>query len=119
MKWTKATRTILFGVAALALSHQMALADPVTLVCTNPYQPANAPFTMIVDQAQGTVTISNPAEGSASANSATYPATFNPQQVTFVANDWNYTMDRVSGSVTAAQPGVAMHFPCQVGKAQF
>jgi hypothetical protein len=119
MKSTDAAQTVLWGAAILAVSCHAALADPITLVCTNPQQPGNAPFTMVVDQARGNVTINNPAQGTAPANSATYAATFTPQQVSFVGNSWDYTMDRVSGVVTAAQSGVALHFACQVGKTQF
>src|SRR5690242_5204081 len=110
MRWTNAAQTVLAGMTALAISHQPALASPATLVCTNPQQPGNAPFTIVVDQAQGNVTINNPAQGEAPANSATYPATFSAQQITFVSNSWDYTIDRVSGVVTAAQSGVALHF---------
>ena len=114
-------RRLIWAAAALmAASCHVAVADPATLIGTNPQQPANAPFTMIVDQAQGSVTINNPAQGSSPASSTTYPAIFDAQQVTFVAaNSWNYTMDRVSGLVTASQPGVALHFSCQIGKTQF
>lgn len=106
-------------IIALGFSCQIALAEPTRLTCTNPAQPDNAPFAIILDQAGGKVTISNPAQHSAPANSRTYAATFGAHEIHFVANDWTYTIDRTSGIATAAATGAAMHFPCQVSKALF
>ncbi len=117
MRWTPIK--IPLAIIALGFSCQIALTEPTRLTCTNPAQPDNAPFAIILDQAGGKVTISNPAQQSAPANSRTYSATFGAHEIHFVANDWNYTIDRTSGIVTAAASGTAMHFPCQVSKAQF
>jgi hypothetical protein len=44
-----------FTLVALTVSFQTAVAAATTLVCTNPYQPNNVPFTIDLDQIQSTV----------------------------------------------------------------
>jgi hypothetical protein len=107
------------AIIALGFGCEVALAEPTRLSCTNPAQPDNAPFAIILDQTGGKVTISNPAQQSTPANSRTYAATFGANEIRFLVNDWTYTIDRTSGVVTAAASGTAMHFPCQVAKRQF
>jgi hypothetical protein len=103
-----------FTLVALPVGLQTAVAAATTLVCTNPYQPNNVPFTIDLDQIQNTLTINNPG------NSTKYKATFAAKKIMFNTGDWAYTIDRVTGTTTAnGSGGVAMNFPCHVGTAQF
>lgn len=105
---------LVFTVVALIFSYQAAQAAPITIICTNPYQPNQVPFTIDLDQVENTVTIRNPG------NSTKYRATFDAKTIKFNTGDWAYTIDRLTGTTTASGAGgVVMNFPCHVGKVQF
>ncbi len=111
------------GIAILAMSCQAVLADTVTLICDNPYHPDNPPFTLELDQAQGTVTQTFSATQYSPAGSSKYAATFDAREIKYTIGDFAYAIDRVTGNLTATSnpgnPRVVMNFPCHVGKTQF
>ena len=105
---------LVFTIVALMVSYQTAQSAPITIICTNPYQPNNVPFTIDLDQIESTVTINNPGD------STKYRATFDAKTIKFNTGNWAYTIDRVTVTTTAnGAGGVIMNFPCHVGKAQF
>lgn len=111
------------GMAILAMPCRAALADTVTLICDNPYHPDNPPFTLELDQTQGIVTQTNSATQYSPAGSSKYAATFDAREVKYTIGDFAYTIDRVTGNLTATSnpgsPRVVMNFPCHLGKTQF
>ena len=116
-----AVRWTLWGMAALAISCQAALAKPTTLICNN----ANGTFTIDIDEARHTVTMND------ARNLGTVAAVFNSKKITFTEvqapggdpqNNWNYTIDRLTGIVSMiTDPGLRFPnlFTCHVGKSQF
>jgi hypothetical protein len=107
--------------SAQDLGAMAALADPVTLICNNPYQPGTAPFTIDLDQAESAVTQSVPASPNVAASSTKMPATFDSKEIKYNVGSWAYTINRVTGNVSAVDGNgrTAMNFPCHVGKTQF
>ena len=61
-----------------------------------------------------------PSSPNVAASSAKYPATFDSKEIKYNTGAWLYTIDRVTGNVSAdGGGGVVMNFPCHVGKTQF
>ena len=97
-----------------------AATTPITFVCSNPYQPGGPPFTIDLDPAHRAVTQSVSASQNVPASSTKYAATFDARKIKYSAGSWTYTIDRMTGDVSADGGGsVVMNFPCHVGKAQF
>ncbi len=133
-------RTALFGIV-MATASGAALADPTILSC-NTSNPQNAPVTYMLNEAQGTVTVTLPAfeypDGSGTVPERTYvvSAKFSPYVIIFSfrdqvpgqpnqRTDYNETINRTTGVITydaAVYNGQNSepHFPgtmtCQVGK---
>ena len=114
-------RTILLGMSLVMPAWLDAMAEATTLVC------GDLPFTLIVDQTGGTVTMNTPARqlGSipVSPRSDTYPATFDGNEINFTipggTNPTHYKIDRITAMATASTGGALQNYQCHVGKRQF
>lgn len=146
--WNSVTAPALFGVAALAISSQAAIATPTTLVCSNDTRPDFGGMTVDLDEAGGTATINYPARTEYRVSPPqTYPAhsvgpfraTFDVKQVVFDQQDQtgsialyaHYTIDRLTGALfefssmyapfnqAGPRDRVVYQYTCHVGHPQF
>jgi hypothetical protein len=114
-----ATTGWLLGVALLLTGSTAALAETTTLICPNPSFPNDPPFTIGLDEAQGTVTWSFAGKQYVPAYSNTYSATFDAREIKFVAGPSAVTVDRVTGNASIINGTLVMNLTCHVGKPQF
>jgi hypothetical protein len=121
---------MLLGMAILVMASQAAMAKTTTLICNadaaNLWK-ADEPTTIELNEAQSSVavhfsavtSIVDPIRMPAHA-SGPRPATFAADTISFSDQGFNYTLNRLTGSLSRLFRGdVAMRWTCQPGKKQF
>jgi hypothetical protein len=107
---------VLVALAMLVANSQLAMAAVATLVCTNNQRPSDPPFTIDLDQANGTVTYNN------NGVLNKIPATFDAKEITYTVGTWTTTISRLTGIITSRtteDTSVVLHDTCHVATAQF
>jgi hypothetical protein len=134
--WAGAARRLLLGIAALLVTSTAALADPTTLICDTHESNQAGPFTVDLNEAQSTVSFhssglapSGGYPGTSGVTRGPFPASFNPNTITFADDSPDavstYIINRVAATVEETDVGKAVSmtwhsvWTCQVGKAQF
>ncbi len=114
--WVGVARRSLFGIAALLATSAAALADPTILTCNHTGASAGGPIIYVLNEAQGTVTVTMPqfeyTDGSGTVPERKYvvPAKFSSYSIIFSftdimppggqRTDYNETIDRTTGILT-------------------
>ena len=118
LKLNSSVCVVLVALVLVVVSSQFTFADTTTLVCTNNERPSDPPFTIDLDQSNGTVTYN------VNGMSTKYPATFDSKEINYSTNNnaWNCTINRLTGIITirgTENTSVVLHNTCHVGNAQF